>query len=229
MIDESPGPGAPSRPGTASRVATVVAADARPLMRAGIAAALGDAEAVVLETVCAPDEVVAAVESHLPSVLVVSVSPHDQDPFQIVATAKALHPALHVLVITDAASVADLREGVAAGADSFVLSTMPTDELAAAVVSTARGDRVVSPEVALQLATAWHEDSSSTTTSSSLSPRELQVLQLLAEGMTNQQIGDELDLSARTVKTHVQNLLAKLDAPDRTGAVAKGFRLGLIR
>jgi DNA-binding NarL/FixJ family response regulator len=55
------------------------------------------------------------------------------------------------------------------------------------------------------------------------------VLQLLAEGLTNQQIGSRIGLPSRTVKTHVQNLLAKLDAPDRTGAVARGFRLGLIR
>jgi DNA-binding NarL/FixJ family response regulator len=54
------------------------------------------------------------------------------------------------------------------------------------------------------------------------------VLQLLAEGMTNAEIGTRLGVSARTVKTHVQNLLAKLDTPDRTGAVARGFRLGLI-
>jgi DNA-binding NarL/FixJ family response regulator len=211
-----------------TRVATVVATDDRPLVRAGLAAALAGRDGIRVEFVCAPTEAVTAVEQNLPSVLVVSIAAHDPDPFQVVATAKALHPALHVLVITDAASVADLREGVAAGADSFVLATTELDDIADAVVATARGDRVVSPEVALQLATAWHDDPQ-TASPAALSPRELQVLTLLAEGMTNQEIGQELNLSARTVKTHVQNLLGKLDAPDRTGAVARGFRLGIIR
>jgi DNA-binding NarL/FixJ family response regulator len=221
--------GAEPRANAPTRVATVVATDERPLVRAGISAALDAQTDVQLEAVCRPAEAVPAIEEHLPAVLLVSIAAQDQDPFHVVATTKALHPALRVLVVTDAASVADLREGVAAGADSFVLSTIPIDELAQAVVATARGDRVVSPQVAMQLATAWHDDPSSAASTSTLSPRELQVLQLLAEGMTNQQIGEELGLSARTVKTHVQNLLAKLDAPDRTGAVARAFRLGLIR
>lgn len=228
MSEAAGRPAETARATPATRVATVVATDDRPLVRAGLAAVLAGRDGITVETVCRPTEAVTAVEEYLPAVLVVSVAAQDPDPFQVVATAKALHPALHVLVITEAASVADLREGVAAGADSFVLATMELDEIADAVVATARGDRVVSPEVALQLATAWHDDPQ-TASPTALSPRELQVLTLLAEGMTNQEIGHELGLSARTVKTHVQNLLGKLDAPDRTGAVARGFRLGIIR
>lgn len=228
MTEDPAGMSATPRP-SSTRIATVVATDERPIVRAGLTVALGEQEGIQLEATCRPAEAITAVEQHLPAVLLVSVAGHDRDPFQVVATAKALHPALRVLVLTDAASVADLREGVAAGADSFLLSSTPVEEIADAVIATALGDRVVSPDVAMQLATAWHEDPSSSTSAASLSPRELQVLALLAEGLTNQQIGEQLDLSARTVKTHVQNLLTKLDAPDRTGAVARAFRLGLIR
>lgn len=212
-----------------TRLATVVVSDARPMVRAGLASILGAAEDVTLVRACAPTEVIDAIEAHLPSVLVVSISGGQSDPFQVVATAKALHPAMRVLVITDATSVVDLREGVTAGADSFLLSDVSERDLAEGVLATARGDRAVSPEVAMQLAAAWHDDPRGGASTQHLTPRELEVVTRLADGMTNQQIGEALGLSARTVKTHVQNLLAKLDAPDRTGAVATAFRLGLIR
>lgn len=215
--------------GLRTRRATVVATDPRPVVRAGLQAVLGSRDEVALELVCAPEDVLAAIDEHLPAVLVVSISGGEADPFRLVATAKALHPALAVMVITDATSVVDLREGVAAGADSFLLSDATPSELADGVLATARGDRAVSPAVAMQLASAWHEDTRTRSTSQHLTPRELEVVTHLADGMTNQQIGEALGLSARTVKTHVQNVLGKLDAPDRTGAVAKAFRLGLIR
>lgn len=215
--------------GLQTRRATVVATDPRPVVRAGLQAVLGSADDVALDAVCGPDDVLGAIDEHLPAVLVVSISGSEPDPFQTVATAKALHPAMSVMVITDATSVVDLREGVTAGADSFLLSDSTPEELAAGVVATARGDRAVSPAVAMQLASAWHEDPRARSSQQHLTPRELEVVTRLADGMTNQQIGDALGLSARTVKTHVQNVLAKLDAPDRTGAVAKAFRMGLIR
>ena len=214
---------------TAARLATVVVADVRPMVRAGLAGILGGAEDVTLVEACDPTQVLDAIETHLPSVLVVSVSAQQADPFQVVATAKALHPGMRVLVITDATSVVDLREGVTAGADSFLLSDVSERELAEGVIATARGDRAVSPEVAMQLAAAWHDDPRGGASTQHLTPRELEVVTRLADGMTNQEIGETLGLSSRTVKTHVQNLLAKLDAPDRTGAVARAFRLGLIR
>ena len=215
--------------GLQTRRATVVATDPRPVVRAGLRAVLAGADDVALDAVCPPDEVLDAIETHLPAVLVVSISGAESDPFQVVATAKALHPAMTVLVVTDATSVVDLREGVTAGADSFLLSDSTAEELAAGVLATARGERAVSPAVAMQLASAWHEDPRARSSAQHLTPRELEVVTHLADGMTNQQIGDALGLSARTVKTHVQNVLGKLDAPDRTGAVAKAFRQGLIR
>jgi len=210
-----------------TRTATVVVADDRPLVRAGLQALVDGGEYLSLSESCDLAEMVSAVERHLPSVLVAAIRESDPDPFTQVARAKALHPALNILVITDGASVMDLREAIVAGVDSLLLFDAGVDEIIEGVIATARGERVVSPSIAMQLAGTWrHERGASTT---SLTPRELEVLQLLAEGMTNNEIGERLGLSARTIKTHVQNLLGKLDSPDRTGAVARGFRMGLIR
>ena len=212
---------------TATRTIVALVADDRPLVRAGLEGVVGTGD-VELSGSVALDGIVSAIEESLPHVLVVAVRANDPDPFRVVATAKALHPELRVLAIADVASVVDLREAVIAGVDSFLLSDAGRADIRDAVTATARGERVVSPEVAMQLAGSWRSEPGSDDPSP-LTPRELEVLQLLTEGLTNAEIGERLGLSSRTIKTHVQNLLAKLDVPDRTGAVARGFRLNLIR
>jgi DNA-binding NarL/FixJ family response regulator len=204
---------------------TILICDARPVVRAGLAAILGDRELV---GDCGLDEAVDHVTRLEPTVLVAGLRDDDPETFRVVATAKALRDDLHVLVVADGATVIDLREAVIAGVDSFLLTSAPAEELRDAVERTARGERIVSPSIAMQLAGTWRQEPRDAG-ASALTPRELEVLQLLAEGLTNQQVGSRLGLSARTVKTHVQNLLVKLDVPDRTGAVARAFRLGLIR
>ena len=213
--------------GARTEVATVVVADARPTVRAGLRAILsGDDFDVVADA--AFGDAVDQVTSTGPQVLVVGLRDDDPETFRIVATAKAVRDDLTAVVVADGATVIDLREAVIAGVDSFLLSTATADELRDAVTRTAKGERIVSPSIAMQLAGSWRQDAPDRG-AAALTSRELEVLQLLAEGLTNQQVGQRLGLSARTVKTHVQNLLVKLDVPDRTGAVARAFRLGLIR
>lgn len=232
--------GEASRTGSESssdvRVEAVTAAviDDRPVVRAGIRTAL-EAPATVSEEAEEIDPVVDGsvgriselVEEHHPAVVVIALRHDDPTPFRAIATAKALREDLHVLVVIDEVKATDLREAVVAGADGFLISSAPLAELRRAAVSTARGDRFVSPEVALHLAGAWRPENERSP-HSSITPRELEVLELLAEGLTNADIAERLGVSPRTVKTHVQNLLAKLDTRDRTGAVARAFRLGII-
>lgn len=206
---------------------TVVVSDARPVVRAGLAAVLSGDEFDLLADTAFPDTV-ERVTAERPQVLVVGLRDDDPETFRIVATAKAVHEPLTALVVADGATVIDLREAVIAGVDSFLLSTVSASELRDAVTRTGQGERIVSPSIAMQLAGSWRQEPRESG-ASALTARELEVLQLLAEGLTNQQAGTRLGLSARTVKTHVQNLLVKLDVPDRTGAVARAFRLGLIR
>lgn len=205
--------------------ATVVVVDDRPLIRASIRAVVG-AEAVLAEGELS--HAASLVEEHLPDVVIVMLRGDLPEPYRTIATVKALREEVHVLALADEVTAADLREAVVAGADGFLLTNAPLPELRHAVEMTAKGERVVSPEVAVHLVGTWRNDSEAPPRAQ-ITQRELEVLRLLAEGLTNAQAADRLGLSPRTVKTHVQNLLAKLDAPDRTGAVARAFRLGLIR
>lgn len=215
---------APRAHGTTS----VLVTDSRPVVRAGLLSVMSGGDDLAplgeVDLGSAVDEV----GHSKPDVLVSGLRDDDPQTFRAVAAAKAAHERLRVMVVADSVTVIDLREAVIAGVDSFLLSTSQPQELRDAVHQTALGERVVSPTIAMQLAGAWRNEPSDAS-ASALTPREIEVLQLLAEGLTNQQAGARLGLSARTVKTHVQNLLVKLDVPDRTGAVARAFRLGLIR
>jgi DNA-binding NarL/FixJ family response regulator len=203
----------------------VLVCDPRPLVCAGLAAAFAD-QGLVGD--CDPDTAAAQTRELRPDVFVAGLRPDDPRTFAIVASLKASHPELRALVIGDAATVIELREMVIAGVDSFLLTSAPLAELRNAVARTAQGDRIISPSIALLLAGGWRNEPRDDG-ATALSPRELEVLELVADGLTNQAIAEQLGLSSRTVKTHVQNLLTKLDVPDRTGAVARGFRLGLLR
>ena len=225
MTDRRTTPDRRTPPAAGSASPRILVCDARPLMRAGLLAVLAGVGTTAESGI---DDVVERAAELDATVLAAGLRIDDPEMFRAIAAAKAARPALRVFVVADGATVIDLREAVIAGVDSFVLTSAPTGELRDAVLRTARGERIISPSIAMQLAGSWRNEPRQTG-AAALNPRELEVLQLLAEGLTNQQIGARIGLPNRTVKTHVQNLLLKLDAPDRTGAVARGFRLGLIR
>jgi DNA-binding NarL/FixJ family response regulator len=218
---------APSQEETGRPDATpdrVLVADDRPVVRAGLVALL-DPFSIVAAVPMA--ELVDALLDHDADIVVAGVRDDEPAAFQTIATATARRPALRVLVVASSASVIELREAVIAGVDSFLLMSTSTQELHDAVRQTAAGERVVAPSIAMQLATSWSAEPSRTG-AAAVTERELEVLRLVADGLTNEQISRRLDLPSRTVKTHVQNVLAKLEVPDRTAAVARALRLGLI-
>lgn len=215
----------PIRPRTATTTAVVV--DDRPLVRAGLATILEHGSDISVVAANPLVDLVASVRAIQPNVVVIGIPTDDDDPFRAIAAASAVNDELFVLALTDRADGIDLREAVIAGVDSFLLTNSTATELRDAALATARGERIVSPEIAIELAGSWRSDPHRGR-QPTLTPREAEVLELIAEGMTNQQVGTELGLSARTIKTHVQNLLTKLNAPDRTGAVARAFRTGLL-
>ena len=119
-----------------------------------------------------------------------------------------------VLVVTNYDTDADILGAIEAGAVGYLLKDAPPQELLAAVRSTAEGDSALSPIVADRLMTRVR------TPRTSLTPRELEVLQLVAAGASNRQIGQDLMLSEATVKSHLVHIYDKLGVRSRTSAVA---------
>lgn len=215
--------------GAVTATVTVVVADDRPVHRAGVLTALRPTDAVYVAEATSLERAVEAVSRTGANVAIIGASTDSAEAFRIAASIRSMNDETRLLLLADSATIADLREAVLAGVHSLLLTTSSLREIREAVLTTARGERVVSDAVAMELAGAWRPRTEDPPTTSMVTPRELEVLQLLAEGLTNAQIGERLGVTARTVKTHVQNLIGKLDVPDRTGAVAQGFRLGLIR
>ena len=135
--------------------------------------------------------------------------------------ARMSHPP-KVLVVTNYDTDADILGAIEAGAVGYLLKDAPPAELIAAVRSAADGDSALSPVVADRLMTRVR------TPRSSLTPRELEVLKLVAAGYSNREIGQELMLSEATVKSHLVHIYDKLGVRSRTSAVAEAREQGVI-
>lgn len=128
-----------------------------------------------------------------------------------------------VLVLTMFDTDADIARAIEAGATGYLLKDAPREDLLRAIRAAADGDAVLAPSVASRLVGRVRAPESSL-----LSPRELEVLALVADGATNRVAGERLHLSEATVKTHLLSIYGKLGVGDRAAAVAEGFRRGLL-
>ena len=136
-------------------------------------------------------------------------------------------PAAKILIVTSFIDDEKVYPAIQAGASGYLLKTSTAREIADAIRATQRGERVLEPEVTtkiVQQATKprkeLHED---------LTKREQEVLLLISEGKSNQEIADQLFNTLKTVKTHVSNILAKLEVEDRTQAAIYAFKHHLVK
>ena len=174
--------------------------------------AAGDAEEALANLATTPVDV-AIVDFALP----------DIDGSVLTGRIKERHPDTRVLIFTASLDPFQVRRAARSDADGILLKSTPIDYLVAAIRAVARGQRVVAKDLAGVLEAAEEE-----TLPAELSERELEVLARMAKGMTNKDIARDLFISQATVKSHVENILRKLAAADRAGAVAEGFRQKLI-
>ncbi|GAA0370103.1 response regulator transcription factor [Streptomyces olivoreticuli] len=128
-----------------------------------------------------------------------------------------------VLILTTYSTDADILAAVEAGATGYLLKDAPPEDVAAAVHAAARGETVLAPPVAARLLGRVRAGRPA------LSPREAEILGLLAEGLANKQISRRLFISEATVKTHLVHIYGKLGVDSRTAAIAAGLAQGLIR
>jgi len=203
---------------------TLVVSDDRPVLRAGLAAMLHPYPVAAQLPIEGLTDAIADLDA---DVLVIGVRDDDPSTFAAVAAITTRQRDLAVVAVADSATVIELREAVIAGIGSFLLTTATAEELRDAVRRTYAGERVVAPSIAMQLAGNWRP-SEATSAAANVTHAELEVLRHAANGLTNEAIAKELGIGARTVKTRMQSLLTKLDVPDRTAAVARALRLGLI-
>ena len=160
-----------------------------------------------------------------PDVVLMDVSMPVLDGVEAARRVKAQSPATNIVMLTMHADADVVRRALAAGAVGYLTKDCSIDEVAEAVRMAADGEGAISPS----LAAAMLRESSRPAEEPILSAREAEVLQLVAEGKSPPEVAAELFISAKTVKNHLSNIYEKLDARDRTQAVLKGLRMGVIR
>ncbi|KGR74067.1 response regulator transcription factor [Ureibacillus sinduriensis] len=146
------------------------------------------------------------------------------------ATAQILKqwPDAKIMMVTSFLDDDKVYPALEAGAVSYILKTSNAKQIAEAIRKTINGETVLEPEVTTKMISRMRGNAN-TALHELLTERETEVLLLVAQGKTNQDIADELFIALKTVKTHVSNILAKLDVQDRTQAVVYAFQNGLVK
>ena len=210
----------------------VLVVDDAPLFRTGLRAALTQANFdVVGEAEDAPSAVIEA-ERLQPDIIVLDVLMPGQSGLEVVDKLLAAAPDTRVVLLTVSESEEDLLTAIKAGASGYVIKDTPFPVLATAIVDVVENGAVVSPRMASKLFTVVqqmlrHRDLTASR-KPTLTGREIEVLQLVAQGYTSREIGEQLFISENTVKNHVRNILDKLGLHSRNEAVLYALRENLI-
>ncbi|MEM1294127.1 MAG: response regulator transcription factor [Verrucomicrobiota bacterium] len=156
-----------------------------------------------------------------PDVTILDLRLPDDTGVNVAAKLRDLQPDAKLMILSSFLLEEDVHRAYRAGILGYVAKDASSADLLHVVRSVASGRQVVTPEVSLLLARSAGNEH--------LSPRELEILKLIAQGRANKEIGDLLSVAENTVKNHVKSILSKLGARDRTHAVSEGLRRGLFR
>lgn len=203
----------------------VVVVDDHTVMRAGVVALLAGEDGI--EIVGEAGDGRAALDlvgRHDPDVALVDLRMPVLDGVGATAGIVARYPRTRVLILTTYDTDRDIERGVEAGAIGYLLKDTTREQLADAIRAAARGETVLAPRVAEKLIARMRRP-----VQEPLTARETDVLNAVADGLTNAEIGRRLVIAEATVKTHLLRLFAKLDVSDRTRAVVVAMERGLLR
>lgn len=203
----------------------IVLADDHPVVRAGLRAMLlGDPDLDMIGEAATPDDAVALATGLTPDVVLMDLQfGTDQTGADATRRIRALRNPPAVLVLTNYDTDSDILGAVEAGASGYLLKDSPPEELIAAIHAAARGETALAPAIAGRLLARMRSPQPS------LSARETEVLRLVADGATNNEIATQLHISDATVKSHLVHIYTKLHVSSRTAAVAAARDTGLLR
>ena len=198
--------------------------DDHPVVRMGLVAMLSEhPDFEVVGEAADGAEAVLQASRLTPDVVLMDLRMPVMDGAEATAKMLASPTAPAVLVLTTYDTDADIVRAVEAGANGYLLKDAPRETLADAIRRAARGETVLAPPVVARLANRLR-----TPVAPTLTDREAQVLQCVAKGMSNAQVGRELHIGEATVKTHLLRAFEKLGVTDRTAAVTAAYKSGQI-
>ncbi|HLK00985.1 MAG TPA: response regulator transcription factor [Streptosporangiaceae bacterium] len=212
----------------------VVVADDHEVVRSGFAALLGtQADFTVVGTAADGEAAVAVCGSASPDVVLMDVRMPGMDGIEATRVIRSTTEAApRVLILTTFDLDEYVFDALRAGASGFLLKDVTAERLFEAVRVVAAGDALLAPAVTRRLISEFtrvrHSPAPKSAVLASLTPREVEVLRLVAEGLSNVEIATRLVVTEETVKTHVSHILNKLGLRDRTQAVVSAYESGLV-
>jgi DNA-binding NarL/FixJ family response regulator len=205
----------------------VLLADDHAVVRAGIRQFLETAEDIIVESEADDGEAaIRLIGQHPPDVAVLDIQMPKMTGIEVTRWIRAHHPSLGILILTAYDEEPYARGVLQAGANGYVLKTAKPEEIIQAVRDVHAGRSVVDGMIAQKLVARMVNPSSLFV--DSLSEREMEVLEMVAKGLTNKLIASHLNISARTVQGHLAHIFDKLQAASRTEAVMRAVSLGWI-
>jgi DNA-binding NarL/FixJ family response regulator len=200
----------------------VLVVDDHPVVRMGLGSMLGSQKGItVVGTVASGVEALTALPKLHPDVVLMDLRMPEMDGVDAIVALRAAEPNVKILVLTNYQMDEDVFNALQAGALGYLVKSAPQEDVIEAIRVVNLGKAYIPPAIAAKLAERISH--------SALSPREVEVLQCVAKGLTNKEIGSLLFISDKTARNHVISLMAKLEAKDRTEAVTIAIRKGLIR
>lgn len=164
-----------------------------------------------------------------PDVAILDIRMPLMSAIEVTEALRSTAPAIRVLILTAFDDDDLVLAAMDAGARGYLLKTVRTAELIAAVRAVYRGETVIHPAVAQKIALMWTRRRAGLNLTDALTPRELEVLQSASQGLRNKEIADSLGVSTRTVEGHLSSILSKLGVSSRTAAVMQAASLNLLK
>jgi DNA-binding NarL/FixJ family response regulator len=202
-------------------VIRVLLADDHPLLREGIAALIGNqSDMQLIGEASNGREALEQFRKHHPDVTLMDLQMPEMSGIDAISAIRGEFPDARIIVLTTYAGDFQVSRALKAGARGYLLKGMLRQELLETIRAVHAGRKRLSAEVAAEIAEHATDDV--------LTPREIDVLRLIAMGNANKDIARKLSLSEETVKGHIKNILAKLGVHDRTHAVTIGLKRGIV-
>lgn len=206
----------------------VLFADDHEMVRIGVSAYLSAQPDI--EVIAEADDGAPAVTLALelkPDIILMDLVMKEMDGIEATEQIIEEWPEAKIIIVTSFLDDEKVYPALEAGATSYMLKTSKADEIAKAIRATYAGQSILEPEVTGKIMSKMR-NKQETELHDDLTEREMEVLLLIAQGKSNQEIADELFIALKTVKVHVSNILGKLEVQDRTQAVIYAFKHGLV-
>ena len=204
-------------------------ADDHRMLREGLRRSLTDDGFDVVAEASDGAEAVELAAIHHPDVILMDVTMPDMDGVEATRRIRRNHPDIQVVMLTMHADEDVIADALQAGAAGYLVKDCSTDEIADAVRLASNEDAALSPALAGAMLDEVRRIDDAQGPDQIVTKREIDVLQLIADGCSTPEVAEKLYISQKTVKNHLASIYQKLDARDRTQAVLRAVRMGIVR